>query len=189
MLVMKVILISILFVLAMSAIACAYPHQLFLDLPIAESIGDRGLTGYRLSFSPGTGPSLQVGRAITARLDLWMTTSSSDPFSLEVRALLVDHLGPLNLSLDLSQDGITLLSALFLGPVEIDWGRIFGASGKRWATITTSPNQWYSFSLGVEHETRYSILAALRLFPRQGLWGLSICYRGGEWGASFGGAL
>jgi len=186
---MKVILISILFALVLSVVAHAYPHQLFLDLPIAESIGDRGLTGYRLNFSPGPGPSLQVGRAITDRLDLWMTTSSSDLFSLEVHALLVDHLGPLNLSLDLSRDGLTLLSALFLGPVEIDWGRIFGASGKRWAMITTSPNQWYSFSLGVEHETRYSLLVALRLFPRQGVWGLSICYRGGEWGASFGASL
>jgi len=186
---MKVILISILFALVLSVVAHAYPHQLFLDLPIAESIGDRGITGYRLNFSPGTGPSLQVGRAITDRLDLWMTTSPSDLFSLEVRALLVDHLGPLNLSLDLSQDGFTLLSALFLGPVEIDWGRIFGASGKRWATIATSPNQWYSISLGVEHETRYSLLATLRLFPRQGVWGLSICYRGVEWGASFGASL
>ena len=189
MLAMKVTLGLILFTLVVSVVVHAYPHQLFLDLPIAESIGDRGLTGYRLAFSSGTGPSLQVGRAITDRLDLWITTSPSDLFSLEVRALLVDRLGPLNLLLDLSQDGFTLLSALFLGPVEIDWGRIFGVSGKRWAMITTSPNQWYSFLLGVEHETRYSLLAALRLFPRQGVWGLSIYYRGGEWGASFGGAL
>lgn len=186
---MKVTLGLVLFILATSVVACAYPHQLFLDLPIAESIGEQGLTGYKLDFSSGTGPSLWVGRAITDRLDLWMTTSPSDLFSLEVRALLVDRLGPLNISFDFSQDGFTLLSALFLGPVEIDWGRIFGSSGKRWATITTSPNQWYSILLGVEYETHYSLLAALRLFPHEGVWGLSIYYRGEEWGASLGVSL
>lgn len=176
-------------VFAMSLVACAYPHQLFLDLPIAESIGGAGLTAYRLDLSSLNGPSLDVGRGITNRLDVWMSASPSDLFSLRVRALLVDHLGPLNMSLDLSQDGFALLSAFFLGPVEIDWGRIFGPSGRRWGTITSSPNQWYSVLLGVEYKAGYSLIAALRLFPHQGVWGFSVYYRGGEWGASLGGSL
>jgi hypothetical protein len=187
MLVMKVILISILFVLAMSAIACAYPHQLFLDLPIAESIGDRGLTGYRLNFSPGTGPSLQVGRAITDRLDLWMTTSPSDLFSLEVRALLINRLGPLNLSLDLSQDGFTLLSALLLGPLRIDWGQTIGRNEKEWVTFTASKTPWFSLILGLEHSVRYSFLGGVRLFPGGWYWGLSILMQEQRWTASVGG--
>lgn len=186
---MKVTLVFILSILAMSVVASAYPHQLFLDLPIAESIGARGLTACRFDLSFAEGPSLEVGRAIADRLDIWMSASPSDLFSLRVQALLVDRLGPLSVSLDVSQSGFTLLSALYLGPVEIDWGRIIGPSDKRWLAITTSPNQWYSLLLGVEHETRYSLLAALRLFPHQGVWGISVYYRGGEWRASLGGSL
>lgn len=186
---MKLTLVVILFVLAVSLVVCAYPHQLFLDLPIADSIGGSGLTAYRFDLSTTLGPSLQVGRAVTDRLDLWMSVSPSDLFSLRVRALIVDRLGPLSVSLDLSRAGFTLISALFLGPVEIDWGRTFGVSGRRWATIMASPNQWYSLLFGMEYETHYSAIVALNLFPRRGVWGISIYYRGGEWGASLGGAL
>jgi len=186
---MKSTLVLILFVLVTSFVACAYPHQLFLDLPIAESIGEAGLTSCRLDLSLSGDISLDIGRAITDRLDLWMMTSTSDLFSLRVRALVVDHLGPLSVSLDLSRDRFTLLSALFLGPAELDWGSIFGPSPKRWAAITASPNQWYSLLIGVEYETRYSLLAALRLFPHQGVWGFSVYYRGGEWRASLGASL
>ena len=186
---MKLTLSLILFLFATALVAYAYPHQLFLDLPIAESIGERGMTACKLDLSFAGSLSLEVGRAIADRLDIWMSASTSDLFSLRARALLIDRLGPLSVSLDVSQDGFTLLSALFLGPVEIDWGRIFGLTGKRWAAIITSPNQWYSLLIGVEYETRYSLLAALRLFPHQGVWGISIYYRGGEWRASLGASL
>ena len=186
---MKLTPILILFVLATSFVAYAYPHQLFLDLPIAESIGDSGLTAYRIDFSFASGPSLEIGRAIADRLDIWMSASPSDLFSLRVRALIVDHLGPLSLSFDLSQDGFTLLSALFLGPVQIDWGRIFGREQERWATLTTSLNQWYSLLFGIQYDTKYSPIVAVRIFPHRGLWAFSIYYRAGEWGASFGGDL
>ena len=189
MFVMKSTLVLILSILAVSVVASACPHQLFLDLPIVESIGECGLTACRLDVSFAGGPSLEVGRAIADRLDIWMSASPSDLFSLRVQALLVDRLGPLSVSLDVSQSGFTLLSALYLGPVEIDWGRIFGLTGKRWAAIITSPNHWYSLLIGVEYETRYSLLAALRLFPHQGVWGISIYYRGGEWRASLGAGL
>ena len=184
---MKAISSAILFVLVISAIACAYPHQLFLDLPIAESIGDPGLTSCRLDLSSGTSPSLQVGRAITARLDLWMTTSPSDLFSLEVRVLLVDRLGPLNLSLALSQDGFTLLSALLLGPLRIDWGRTIGRDEEKWVTFTASKTQWFSLVLGLEHSVRYSFLGGVRLFPGGGYWGLSILMQEQRWTVSVGG--
>ncbi len=184
---MKAISISILFILAISAIACAYPHQLFLDIPIAESIGDRGLTGYRLDLSSGTGLSLQVGRAITDRLDLWMTISPSDLFLLEVRALLVNRLGPLNLSLALSQDGITFLSALLLGPVRVDWGQTLGRDEKRWMMITASKTQWFSLVLGLEHSVRYSFLGGVHLFPRGRYWGFSILMQEQRWTISTGG--
>ncbi|HHR85602.1 hypothetical protein J7K60_05280 [Candidatus Bipolaricaulota bacterium] len=186
---MKLTSILILFILAASCVTYAYPHQLLLDLPIAESIGDSELTTCRLDLSLSGGISLDIGRAITDRLDIWMSTSPSDLFLLRARALLVDHLGPLSMSLDLSRDGFTLLSGFFLGPVEIDWGRIFGPSTKRWATITTSPNQFYSVLLGIEYETYYSLFAALRLFPRRGVWAFSLYYRGGQWGALIGAAL
>jgi len=186
---MKSTLVLILFVLATSSVAVAYPHQLFLDLPIAESIGGAGLSAYRLDFSTPNGSSLAVGRGITDRLDLWMAISTFDPFALSLRALLVDHLGPLSMSLDFSQDGFTLLSALYLGPVEIDWGRIFGPDGKRWAMVTTSPNQFCSLLFGVQYSTNYSPVASLRIFPRRGVWALSLYYRGGEWGASIGGII
>jgi len=189
MLVMKVTLVLVLSILVMSVVACAYPHQLFLDLPIAESIGKRGLTACRFDLSFAEGPSLEVGRAIADRLDIWMNMSPSDLFSLRARTLLIDRLGPLSVSLDVSRNGFTILSALYLGPVEIEWGRIFGLTGKRWAAIITSPNHWYSLLIGVEYETRYSLLAALRLFPHQGVWGISIYYRGGEWRASLGAGL
>jgi len=189
MFVMKPTLVLILFLLVASFIAAAYPHQLFLDLPIAEGIGAPGLTAYRLDLSLFGGPAFAIGRSIAERLDVWMSSSPSDPFSLSVKALLVDHLGPLSMSLDLSGSGFTLLSALYLGPAQIDWGRIFGPTGKEWATITTSPKQWYSLLFGVEHETECSIIASLRVFPRRGVWAFSLHYRGGEWGASLGGSL
>ena len=184
---MKAISIVLLFGLAISGIAYAYPHQLFLDILIAESMGDRGLTGYRLDLASGTSPSLQVGRAITDRLDLWITASPSDLFSLEVRVLLVDRLGPLNLSLALSQDRFALLSALLLGPLRIDWGRTIGRDEKKWMMITASKTQWFSLVLGLEHNVRYSFLGGVRLFPGGGYWGLSILMQEQRWTISAGG--
>ena len=184
---MKFPLTVILLLFLASLVAQAYPHQLFLDLPIAESIGDRELTGYRLNLFSGTGPSLQVGRAITDRLDLWITTSPSDLFSLEVRALLVDRLGPLNMSFALSQGRLTLLSALLLGPLRIDWGRTLGKDEKKWGTITASKTQWFSLVLGLEHNVRYSFLGGIRLFPGGGYWGLSILMQEQRWTVSVGG--
>lgn len=184
---MKFLLTVILLLFLAALVAQAYPHQLFLDLPIAESMGDRGLTGYRLDLFSGTGPSLQVGRAITDRLDLWMTISPSDLFSLEVRVLLVNRLGPLNLSFALSQDGITLLSALLLGPLRVDWGQTLGRDEKRWMMITASKTQWFSLVLGLEHSVRYSFLGGVRLFPRGGYWGLSILMQEQRWTISAGG--
>ena len=184
---MKFLLTVILLLFLASLVAQAYPHQLFLDLPIAESIGDRGFTGYRFDLFSGTGSSLQVGRAITDRLDLWMMMSPSDLFSLEVRVLLVDRLGPLNLSLALSQDGITLLSALLLGPLRIDWGRTIGRNEKEWVTFTASKTQWFSLVLGLAHSVRYTFLGGVRLFPGGGCWGLSILMQEQRWTASVGG--
>jgi len=189
MLVMKGIPVLILLVLAGSLVAWASPHQLFLDLPIAESIGDSGLTAYRLDLSLFSGPSLSVGRSIMDCLDVWMISSPSDPFSLRIKALLVDRLGPLSVAIDLSENGFTLFSSLYLGSVQLDWGRIFGRDQRRWATVTTSSNQWCSLLFGVQYDTGYSSIVALRVFPRCGVWGFSIYYRGGEWGASLGGSL
>jgi len=188
---MKFTPILILCVLVTSFIAVANPRQLFLDLPIAESIGAPGLTAYRLDLSLFGAPSLAIGRSIAERLDVWMISSPSDLFSLYVKALLVDRLGPLSLSLTLSgSDGLTLLSALYLGPVQVDWGATFCSDRRRWATVTASPNQWYSLLFGVQYDdTGYSTIAAVRVFPRRGVWGFSIYYRGGEWGASLGGVL
>ena len=186
---MKLALATILFTLVISFVVCANPHQLFLDFPIAESIGDPGTTACRLDLSLSRGLSLDVGRAITDRVDIWMRTTPSDLFSLNVRALLVDHAGPLCVSLDYSKSGITLLSSLSLGPVQVDWGRVFGHEHKRWVTITASANQWYSLLFGVEYETDWVPIGALRIFPRRGAWALSLYYREGRWGASIGGAL
>jgi hypothetical protein len=184
---MKFLLTVILLFFLAALVAQAYPHQLFLDLPIAESIGDRGFTGYRLDLFSGTGPSLQVGRAITDRLDLWTMMSSSDLFSLEVRVLLVDRLGPLNMSFALSQDRLTLLSALLLGPLRIDWGRTIGRNEKKWVTFTASKTQWFSLVLGLAHSVRYTFLGGVRLFPGGGCWGLSILMQEQRWMVSAGG--
>ncbi len=186
---MRLKLIPVLFVILLPVVSYAYSHQLILDLPIAESIGESGLTAYKVDASFARGSSLQIGRAVNNRFDIWMNASSSDLFCLHARALLVNHLGPLNVSIDLSANSFTFLSALFLGPVQIDSGRRFGSSGYKWISISTSPNQWCSIVFGLEFRTRNYPIAAVRLFPHRGIWGLSIYLRDREWGVCLGGIL
>jgi hypothetical protein len=186
---MRLKLVFILLVIFRSVVIYPYSHQLPLDLPIAESIGEPGVTAYRFDVSSACGPSLQIGRSVGRRLDIWMNTSFSDLFFLRARALLINRLGPLNMSIDVSADGFTFLSAMFLGPVQIDVGRAFSGVGQRWIAISSSPNQRCSFVFGLEYKTRYYLIAAARLFPHRGLWGMSIYLRDGEWGLSFGGIL
>ncbi len=186
---MRLKLIVVLFVILGSFVSYPYPHQLPLDLPIAESIGARGLTAYKLNGSFAGGSRLEIGRAISNCFDIWMNVSSDDLFCLHARALLVNRLGPINMSIDLSMNSFTLLSAFFLGPVQIDIGRVFGSEADRWILISASPNQWYSIACGLEFKTRNYPIAAVRLFPHRGIWGLSIYLRDREWGLCFGGIL
>jgi hypothetical protein len=181
--------LTIAVIVVASLVGYAYSHQLLLDLRIADSIGEGGLTAYRFDLSFAKGPSLQIGRAINSRLDIWMDVGFPEFFSLRARALLVDRLGPLSMSVDLSRNCFTFLSALFLGPIQIDLGRDFSSGDKRWVSISVSPNQFYSLVFGVQFQADILPFTAVRIFPHQGTWGFSIYNCKGQWRACLGGTL
>ena len=87
MLAMKLMVSSFL-LLALSAVAFAYPHCAFLDIPVAITLGDRGYTGLKLGFL-AEGPIFQIGRAIDDRIDVRATITPQEPFSMGIRALLL----------------------------------------------------------------------------------------------------
>ena len=185
MLAMKLMVSSFL-LLALSAVAFAYPHCAFLDIPVAITLGDRGYTGLKLGFL-ADGPIFQIGRAIDDRIDVRATITPQEPFSMGIRALLLRGFGPLNVALDLSGEGLIMIAALSLGPLRIDWGRTLGKDEKKWGTITASKTQWFSLVLGLEHSVRYSFLGGVRFFPGGGCWGLSILMQEQRWTVSVGG--
>lgn len=181
------ILIVFIFFLALTVFAFAYPRHAFLDLPVAVSVGDPGLTYLRLKIS-GSSPSFRISRAIGSRLDISAEITAQKLFSLELRALLLRDLGPLSVAVDLSFREFRLLSRIFLGPVQLDWGRAFGPQGWRWGTLSISVEQRLSLLFGLgSTEGKISALAGLRLFQAGGPWGGSFLFNGRGFELSLGG--
>jgi len=182
---------SVVLILAfvVSVVASAYPHSIFLDLPVAVTLGDPGRTSLRVELA-GWEPTFRIGRAIGNRVDVLATITPQDLFSLGVRILLVEDLGPLNVTLGLEHEGAYFAAGLFLGPVWIDWGRAIGREDRRWGMVIVSPKQSFSLILGLEHSsTSISFIGGIRLFLTSGFWEGSILFREGRLITSLGGTF
>jgi hypothetical protein len=152
-------------ILCLSVTGVGFPHRVFPALPGATSLGDPGRTGLSVAFLGG-GPSLEVGRAIGARLDVWARIDPQRPFSLWARAVILRDLGPLSVAVDLAADRLRLDACLFLGPVHVDWGRSLEAVPHWWGIVTVAPNPWLSLILGVEvHAESGSLVAGAHIAP------------------------
>lgn len=182
---------SVVLILAfgVSIVASAYPHSIFLDLPVAVTLGDPGYTSIQVELAGGK-PTLRIGRAIGNRVDVLATITPQDLFSLGVRILLVENLGPLNVTLGLEHEGAYFAAGLFLGPVWIDWGRAIGREDRRWGMVIASPKQSFSLILGLEHSrASISFIGGVRLFLTSGSWEGSILFRERQLIASLGGTF
>ena len=182
---------SVVLILAfgVSIVASAYPHSIFLDLPVAVTLGDPGYTSIQVELAGGK-PTLRIGRAIGNRVDVLATITPQDLFSLGVRILLVEDLGPLNVTLGLEHEGAYFAAGLFLGPVWIDWGRAIGREDRRWGMVIASPKQSFSLILGLEHSrASISFIGGIRLFLASGSWDASILFRERQLITSLGGTF
>lgn len=182
---------SVVLILAfgVSIVASAYPHSIFLDLPVAVTLGDPGYTSIQVELAGGK-PTLRIGRAIGNRVDVLATITPQDLFSLGVRILLVENLGPLNVTLGLEHEGAYFAAGLFLGPLWIDWGRAIGREDRRWGMVIASPKQSFSLILGLEHSrASISFIGGVRLFLTSGSWEGSILFRERQLIASLGGTF
>jgi hypothetical protein len=179
--------VVLILVFGLSIVASAYPQGIFLDLPAAVTLGDPGYTSLQLELA-GSQPTLRIGRAVGSRVDVLATITPQDLFSLGVRVLLIEDLGPLNVTLGLEHEKVSFAAGLFLGPVWIDWGRAIGRQDRRWGMVIVSPKQSFSLILGLEHSsTSISFIGGIRLFLTSGFWEGSILFREGRLIASLGG--
>jgi len=185
---MKTSMVLIL-VFGLSIVASAYPHSIFLDLPAAVTLGGSGRTSLQVELAGGQ-PTLRIGRAVGSRVDVLATITPQDLFSLGIRVLLIEDLGPLNVTLGLEHEGAYFAAGLFLGPVWIDWGRAIGREDRRWGMVIASPKQSFSLILGLEHSrASISFIGGIRLFLTSGSWEGSILFREGRLITSLGGTF
>jgi hypothetical protein len=181
------VLIVFIFFLALTVFAFGYPRHAFLDLPTAVSVGDTGLTYLRLKIA-GPSPSFRISRAINSRFDISAEITAQKLFSLELRALLLSDFGPLSAAVDLSFSGVRLLSRIFLGPVQLDWGRAFGPQSWKWGMLSISVEQRLSLLVELgSTEGKNSVIAGLRLFQAGGPLGGSFLFNGRGFELSLGG--
>ena len=149
-----------------------------------------GATRFDVACGP-SGTMACVERVVTPRIEVSAATDVNEPFGLEAKVVLVDALVPLFLAATLGTDGIGVLSTLFFGPVQIDWGRTWGEAPSRWGTAQLSAGPHLSMLFGVERTTdRLEAFFGLRVFPGgHGLW--EIGFSGGSAGIrlSVGGVM
>lgn len=172
-----------------SLAGCGYPHHAFLDLPVATCLGDLGSTYCRVGFAKWT-VAFTISRAIADGIDVYATTTQQNPFSLGVRALLIQDLGPLSVAIDWDDRRLQLTAGLFFGPVRIDWGRTIAREGKPWGTVSASPSQHFTLVIGLERVgERLDFLGGARLFPVSGTWAVSLLICAQELSIALGGFL
>lgn len=115
---------------------------------------------------------------------------TSEPFGFGVKAVLVKKLVPLFVAVTLGTDGIGIVSTLFFGPVQIDWGRTWGETPRRWGTVQLSARPHLSMLFGVERSgNRFEPFLGVRVFPSgHGLWEIGVSGRPAGIRLSVGGA-
>lgn len=129
--------------------------------------------GTRIDVSYGSaGPAARVERILASRVGVSASVHSGGLFGLEGKVVLVDALVPLFLAATAGTDGIGVLSTLFFGPVQIDWGAAWGETPRRWGTAQLSASPHLSMLFGVERSgSRLEAFLGLRVFPSgHGLW-------------------
>lgn len=136
------------------------------------------------------GPTGRVNRVLSPRIEIAGWVEASRPFALEVKAILVRRLVPLFVAVTAGTDGIDILSTLFFGPVQIDWGRSWGDTPSQWGSAQLSARSYLSMFVGVERSgSRFEPFLGVRMFPkRHGLWEIGLSVRSDGIRLSAGGA-
>jgi hypothetical protein len=175
---------------ALSVGGSAYPHVGLFELPVASTLGGAGRSTVEVGFFAQGSDLLHVVRALGARVDLVATARADGPLSFGLRALALDDLGPLEVVVELGTGGVGFAAGLLLGPLRLDWARVFVKDGRRAAIGTFSLADRLSLAFGAEASgERRSVVAALRLLAREGNWWIVGWVRAGSFGVSVGGML
>ena len=112
------------------------------------------------------GVEVQISRSVTSRIEAFVTTSEVDLFRPGLKVAWVTRLAPLKVAGTVGTEGVGLVSTLFLGPVRIDWGRVWGQAPSRWAVGQLSADSQMSLLIGVRATgIRIDPFAGVRLFP------------------------
>lgn len=109
---------------------------------------------------------VEVQRTVTSRIELGMSCRASDLFDLEVKLVVLEGLVPLFVAATLGAGGFGVASTLFLGPVQIDWGRVWGEEPLRFVSVQLSARPQLAICLGIEAGAGASEpIAGVRVFP------------------------
>ncbi len=136
-------------------------------------------------FESSSGPGLTMTRAVTNRIDLTLKLSNASGCALSARWEILNYLGLLNVGIGFSQDGVSVLSGLFLGPVRLDWGRHFALDETRWGLLTVS-RPGLSVSFGIYWEKTTAVFYGGVTLFRNMRW-VKLFARGREVTVSIGG--
>ena len=132
-----------------------------------------------------------VQRTLTPRIEATATSCPSDLFDLSVKIVLLKNLVPLFVAATLGTDGIGVVSTLFFGPVQVDWGRLWGQGARRWGSVQLSARPRLSMFVGLDaFGTAVEPFAGVRIFPSgHGLWEIDVSVRPDGIRLSAGGVL
>ncbi len=136
-------------------------------------------------FESSSGPGLTITRAVTDRIDLTLKLSGASGVAFAGRWEILDYLGVLNAGLGFSQNGVSVLSGLFLGPVRLDWGRCFVLDDARWGLLTVS-RPGLSVSFGIYWEKTTAVFYGGIMLFQEMRW-VKLFARGREMTVSIGG--
>jgi hypothetical protein len=126
--------------------------------------------------SDGTAVGAAVTGVVSPRIELTVSSSSTDPLGLEAKLVLVEDLVPLIVAATAGTDGLGMIATLFFGPVRIDAGRTWGRGASRWGTAQLSVRPELTMLFGADASGgRFEPYAGVRFFPSgHGLWEIDL---------------
>lgn len=155
----------------------------------AMSLLDPGMT--RIWVSAGAWEcQFAVYRALSSRVLVLGTASTTGALDLELRVLLPEYLAPAFLAIGLAPQHITGLMTLFFGPISIDLGRRWGQPA-RWAWLQLSAHPRLSLMVGIQDiNGQFVPSVGWRLFPTgSASWDIELAVASNEMRLTVGGVF
>lgn len=149
-----------------------------------------GGTRFDVVGDPGSAVA-RIERVLTPRIAVGASADTVGALDLEAKVVVLENLAPIFLAAVLGTDGIGLLSTLFFGPVQVDWGRRWGGTPGRWGSAQLAASPYLSMLIGVEAVgSGIEPFLGFRIFPLGSTqWEIGLSARRDRFCLSIGGVL